>query len=402
VALPPGLSLEKGLTEEEAVVIALWNNAAFQELLTDLGIARGDLIQAGLLPNPEFVYYFPVHLKPFKYLFDMPLEAFWLKPIRVAAAGRELDRVSERLTQAALDLIRDTRQAYADVLLARGRQRVAEEAVRLRGQIAKLAEARLQEGDISVQEATAARIDVLLAQEDNIRIGFDIDLAEERLRNLLAIGVDRGPLHLNAGPPPQVPDLDAEQLTAQAVAERPDALAVEQAVAAAAERLRLSRLNWVRFLGIADATSGRGTGHELSQTFRVTLPIFNWNQGNIARAAAELDKAERQRLTVRNQIILDVHQAHYRFTQARKELEFLDGKVRPEVEAAIRRAERAYREGNTSYVVVLEATRQLIDSHLRQEQLQAELRRAWAELERSVGRHLVSPSPRAGPKELPP
>ena len=52
VTLPPGAAFEDGVTEDEAVAIALWNNAAFQELLGDLGLTRGDLIQAGLLPQP--------------------------------------------------------------------------------------------------------------------------------------------------------------------------------------------------------------------------------------------------------------------------------------------------------------------------------------------------------------
>ncbi len=179
------------------------------------------------------------------------------------------------------------------------------------------------------------------------------------------------------------------------MASRPDALAAEQNATAAAERLRLARLGWVRLLGIGDATSGQRTGHEFGPGFRATLPLFNWNQGNITRARAELEKAERQRQTVRNQIILDVHQAHQRYVQALAELEILNSKVRPEVESAIRRTELAYREGNTPYVVVLETTRQLLDSRLRQQQLQAELRRSWAELERSVGRRLETVAPRA-------
>jgi len=32
LAMPPGASFDDGLTEDEAVAIALWNNAAFQEL----------------------------------------------------------------------------------------------------------------------------------------------------------------------------------------------------------------------------------------------------------------------------------------------------------------------------------------------------------------------------------
>src|SRR5262245_18034184 len=42
VVMPNGASLADGLTEDEAVMIALWNNALFNELLTDLGVARGD------------------------------------------------------------------------------------------------------------------------------------------------------------------------------------------------------------------------------------------------------------------------------------------------------------------------------------------------------------------------
>ena len=169
---PNGAALEDGLTEEEAVLIGLWNNAAFQETLADLGIAHGDLIQAGLLPNPEVVYFFPVSEKPFKYLIDMPIEAIWLRPIRIAAAQREADRVCERLTQSALDLVRDVRQAHADVLLAQGRLAVAEEALRIRSRIAELAKARLEAGDISGQEAATARIDALLAEQELTRLRY--------------------------------------------------------------------------------------------------------------------------------------------------------------------------------------------------------------------------------------
>src|SRR5262249_53480223 len=95
LGVPDGFHLSPGLTEEQAVLIALWNNAAFHEFLTDLGIAHGDLVQAGLLPNPEFVYYFPMHLKPFKYILDFPIEALWLRPIRIAAAERESSRVGD-------------------------------------------------------------------------------------------------------------------------------------------------------------------------------------------------------------------------------------------------------------------------------------------------------------------
>ena len=388
IAYPNGITLADELTEEEAVLLALWNNAALLELLTDLGVAQGDLVQAGLLPNPEIVYFFPVTDKPYKYALDFPLEALWLRPIRVAAAEREVERVTQRLTQAGIDLIRDTRQAYADAVLAHGRRAVFADAVKIRGRIGSLAKARLDAGDISPQENATALIDSHRAQQDFSRTQFDIGIAEERLRNLMGVSIDRTPLQLQTTPRvyPAAPEIDL--LVMDATESRPDALAAAQFSASAAERLRLARIGWVRFLGILDATSGRNTGHEFSPAFRTTLPIFNWNQGGISRAEAELERAERQRQTVNNQIIMDVHQSHLRYAQAQAELEILNQQVRPEVESAIRRTDRAYQEGNTPYVVVLQTTQQLLDSRFREVQLQADLRRAWSDLERSVGRHL--------------
>jgi cobalt-zinc-cadmium efflux system outer membrane protein len=187
-----------------------------------------------------------------------------------------------------------------------------------------------------------------------------------------------------------MPDsVDLETLSIEASSSRPDLLAAEQAVAAAAERLRLSKLVWFRMLGILDATSGQDTGHEFGPAVRTTLPIFNWNQGSITRAEAELEKAERQRQTVRNQVLLDVQQAELRFAQSRAELDVLRQRVRNDVETAIRRTEIAYQEGETPYVVVLQTTQQLVDTRVREAQLEADVRRTWAELERSVGRHLT-------------
>ncbi|MGC4007456.1 MAG: TolC family protein [Pirellulales bacterium] len=391
VVFPNGISLHNELSEEEAVLLALWNNAAFLEQLTDLGIAHGDLVQAGLLPNPELLYYFPVSDKPFKYLFDFPLESLWLRPIRVAAAEREYDRVCQRLTQTGIDLIRDTRQAYADVLLAHGRLRVANDAVSIRSYVARIAKTRLDAGDISPQESSTALIDAS-RRSRSARIAFDIGIAEERLRNLMGVSADRTQLRLIHDRRAYPQSLDVEILATDATNSRPDALAASQFSAAAAERLRLSKIGWVRFLGVLDATSG-ANGHEFGPAVRMTLPVFNWNQGGIARAEAELEKAERQRQTVNNQILMDVHQAHLRFTQGQAELKVLVERVRPQVEQAIRQSENAYKEGNTPYVVVLQTTQQLIDSRNREVQLHTDLRRAWAELERSVGRHLDDLTP---------
>src|SRR6185503_6437187 len=126
-ALPPGVSPDDGLTEDEAVAVALWNNAAFQADLTALGFARADLIEAGQLRNPILTLLLPWGPKQLEFTAGFPLEVFWQRPRRVAAAKIDFERVAESLVQTGLNLVRDVRVAYADVALADDRARIASE-----------------------------------------------------------------------------------------------------------------------------------------------------------------------------------------------------------------------------------------------------------------------------------
>lgn len=388
IIVPENLQQGAPLSEEQAVVLALWNNALFHELLVELDLTKADLVQAGLLPNPEFVYYWPADNKPLKYLIDFPIESIWLRPMRIKATAAENERAAARVTQLALDLIRDTRVAYADLQLAHDRVKVAERAVELRENILKLAELRLKAGDASQQDVSTARIDMLQAMQDLTRLRYDVTIMEERLRNFIGLSAMTVALVPENVMFEARTSLEVEQLVAEAVQTRPDAVSAERAARAAEHRLRIARLGWVRFLGLVDATSGRASGHEVSPALRMTVPIFNQNQGGISRAKAEYDQLERRRLTVHNQIVLDVRTAFARYRQARAELDLLKSKTRPEVETSIRRAQAAFEKGGVTYLLVLEGNRQLIDTYVREAQLFAELRRSWAELERSVGRRL--------------
>ena len=385
--VPDTVQLNDGLSEAEAVQLALLNNAAFQELLVELGLSHSDLVQASLLPNPDFVYVFGTDLKPFKYLIELPLEAIVLRPSRMRAAGADWERTRERLTQAGIDLMRDTRLAYTDWALARERLEIAEENRRLRARIATITESRRNAGDATPLEESASQIDSLRAKQEATRAVSDLPIAEERLRNLTGLGAFRPDLTPQSAQPFVDRTVNVEHLVDEALINRPDVLAAQHGIDAAEGRLTLARLGWLRFLGIGDATSGQ-SGREFSPGFRVALPIFNWNQGAIARAEAERDRAIRQLRTVRERAIQEVRQAHKQHQQASADYKQWTTEIRPAVDVAIRRAENTYKEGGTSLLLVLETSRQMIDTRSREAQLRADLSKTWAELERSVGRKI--------------
>ena len=78
--LPPGASIDDGLTTQEAVAIALWNSPSFQATLADLGVARADLAEAGLLRNPIFSLLFPSDPKQLEWTLQFPFDALWQRP----------------------------------------------------------------------------------------------------------------------------------------------------------------------------------------------------------------------------------------------------------------------------------------------------------------------------------
>jgi cobalt-zinc-cadmium efflux system outer membrane protein len=386
------------LREDHAVDLALRHNAAFHEQLTDLQLSWADVVQAGLVPNPDLNLLFPLGPKQTEGTLTFPLEFLWLRDKRVRAARAAADRTSERLVQVAMDLIRDVRLAYADLALARERVALLTEAAELRGRVAELAGARVRAGDATPLDAVTARADALRAREEARRLEHDAAISEERLRALLGMGADRTPIALAALDPTGLGEANVDALVEQAVADRADARAATLAVNAARERTRLARSEVFTFSGIVDANERGSKGFEAGPGMKLALPVFNQNQGAVARADAELERAVRQQATLRDRIILDVREAHARFVQARQDLEAWRTQIRPAMEEAVRLSERAYRVGETPLVTVLDASRQLLDGRVREAQAASDLRRARAELERGVGRRIdVAPVTQPAP-----
>ena len=103
------------------------------------------------------------------------------------------------------------------------------------------------------------------------------------------------------------------------------------------------------------------------------------------RAHAEIERAAWQYVEVRRQVTLQVREASLLRDHAAQALGILRSRVLPLVEQEIRRAEKIYGDGQVSYLVVLEATRQRADAGLREAELMANIRRAQARLDHGVG-----------------
>ena len=110
-------TLKKPLGVNDAVQIALLNNRSLQATYEDLGIAQADLVQAGLLKNPNFFasIRFPNH-GPVSPDAEFSIAADFLDmllvPLRKQIAADRLTAAQRRVADAVLEMEHQVRVAF--------------------------------------------------------------------------------------------------------------------------------------------------------------------------------------------------------------------------------------------------------------------------------------------------
>jgi cobalt-zinc-cadmium efflux system outer membrane protein len=389
--VPPGVLLDDGLTEEEAVAVALWNSEDFQVGIAELGFARADLLEAGLLRNPVLALLFPIGPKQLEATLRFPVEVLWERPRRVAAANVAMEAAAERLVQTGLDLAAAVKAAHADLLLGADRLRLAEETAEMLRRIDQLTRSRLVAGDISELEARAARVDAARAGQEAVVARYEVEIADAGLRGLLGFAVE-GP---ELDPVAEAPRAEAcgpvEDLLADALASRPDLRAAELGVEGAAARLGWERSRVLALTAVLDANGSGQEGFEMGPGLDIGIPIFDRNQVGRARADAALRRAAHTYAAARQRVATEVVVALARYDQSREARSQWRDAVTVPLEENVAAAEASFAAGDVSYLFVLENTRRLAEARLRGGEIDADLRRARARLERATGRACAAP-----------
>ncbi len=391
--VPAGVNLSDGVTQDEAVALALWNSAEFQVTLSELGFARADLLEAGLLTNPILSLLFPLGPKQFEATLRWPIEVLWQRPRRVAAARFATDATAERLVQAGLDLALSVKVAYADLGLAIARAGIADESAGLVTRIGELTQSRLAAGDISALEGRAAIVDAARARQDALRARHDVVIARERLRALIGFALDGPTFDITPESSPTTDCGPAAARLREAIVSRPDVRAAEIGVEAAAARLGWEKSRILTLTAVLDANGWGRDAFEIGPGVDVSLPIFNTNQAGRARAETELTRAAAAYAAAQQRAAAELREAAAQFEQARESrVSWRDTIVSP-LRLNVSAAEGSFKTGDTSYLFVLENSRRLIEAQVREREIDADLQRARARIERAMGRACGSAEP---------
>jgi cobalt-zinc-cadmium efflux system outer membrane protein len=387
--IPEWVTLDDGLSQDEAIALALWNNAQLQADLATLGFARADLLEAKMISNPAFSLLFPIGPKALETDLGIPIDILWQRPHHIAMANLDAQSLAESLITNGLDLIRNVQITYVNLWLYQKKLELAKEDVQLKNEIGRITQARLKTGDISSVAADIAFVDSLESTSNMNSLLKETDITNQQLNTLL--GLSRKDITYNIGAIniPGKPTVSIDTLFQTALAARPDLRAAELEIEAKGKKIGWEKSKIYNFIAIIDAKDEGEDFLTIGPGIQLDIPIFNQNQSQIAYAEAEFEQAARKYEALRQNIILQVHQAFTRYLSDYEEYKLWKNDIIPSLQKKVEQETKSFKIGEMSYLMIVESMQKLIDSKVHLVESIGNLLIDTAELNYWVGKKLI-------------
>ena len=359
------------ITLEDATAKAI--NAAPRLKASEAGLeaAKGLREQAGYWPNPRIGIeaedvggsgqFSGISGAEITYGVTQQIEIGGKRSSRVAAAEQGVALSQLDIDIERLNLMRDVHVAYADAVAAQETLRLAEERKELAQQLHRTVKKRVQAAREPEIQQSKASIGVSTANFNLSRAEREFQHTKHVLSSLWAGHEDN--FHLadehfyELQPPP------AEHEVETLLEKTPDVKRWD-----VEHQRRTSLIDVEESQAIPDpevAVGVRDLRGEGEQAFMVGLsipiPVFNANQGNIAKARSDALQVESQghhaELTLRNEVFQHLEDLINAYEQANS----LKGDIIPSAEKAFRLSREGYQAGSFPYIEVLDAQRTLFE-----------------------------------------
>lgn len=361
----------------------------------DIGIARGQRIQSGALPNPTISYeqdnsfgsgvYRGTRSAESTLQISQMFELWGKRDARIAVGQAGLDAAAIERQAVRLEILSETAIAFVNVLGLQRRIHILDEHVQALDKITPLLQRRVEAGASSVAETGRAEAASALVKADRERTKASLASARRELAILMGDATPRfssvsGRLEA-VGRPPKFQSVIA------AIDANPQLVRWTAVYAQRNAELLLARLK-----PYPDVTASVGWRHynetgdnAVRLSLSVPIPVFDQNQGNILSAQENLAKTRAQQKANRNTLIVLAGRAYDSLEGALKELALLRTVAIPKARDAATAISEGYGQGRYSLLEVLDAQSSLVQARLREQEAQQNFHVAVATIEGLVG-----------------
>ncbi len=365
-------SEQKTITLEELQQMALQKNPTFGQSAANIQAAQGRKKQSGLYPNP-IVGYQGEQIRGGS--FHGGEQGFFVQQDIVLGGKLGLNRkiFDQELKQAETEAEEQKLRVVTNVRMSYIQALAAQQTLELRQNLSKLTNDAVETSHQLANVGQADAPDVLESEVEAQQAQLAVTIAEQSQRRVwkalvAVVGNPRLPLMRLQGKLEDTPPVNADELVEKIVSESPAVriaeLGVKRAEAALA-RVKREPIPDLQLRGGIQQngellSDGRSVGLQGFADVGVRIPIFNRNQGNIATAKADAERAKREvervKLVLRERAATVVQ--NYTFSQTA--VDRYKNQMIPRAQKAYAMYTKKYQEMAAAYPQVLIAQRTLM------------------------------------------
>jgi outer membrane protein, heavy metal efflux system len=403
-AIPPAMqSTGQGpvkITLDEAIQMALAHNHTLLAARTTITQNEAQEVTANLRPNPvllgdaQFLPIFNWNQFDANYVdedaqFDLGVSYLFergkKRQHRLAAAKDATAVTRSTVADNERTLTFQVAQLFTNVQLAESTLELAQQDLKSFQNSVDISKERYRAGDISEDDYLKIKLQLLQFQSDAAQAALARVQALDDLRQ--QIGRESVPMDYDvAGPFDYVPlNAKEDDLEMKALSTRPDLRAAQQGVTAATSQYELAKANGkkditgqINYTHIADLSTASLFG-------QIQIPIFDRNQGEIARTKSTITQAQEQERAAADQVLTDVADAYDGVQTNNQIIQLYRSGYLDDAQQDRDISEYAYKRGAASLLDFLDAERSYRATQLAYRQSLAAYLLALEQLREAVG-----------------
>ena len=388
------------ITLDQAIHFASQHNHALQAARTTIDQSKAEEITANLRPNPVLIgdaLYIPF-FQPSEFSsdymnntaeFDLGLSYLFergkKRQHRLRAAKDQTAVTRSLVADDERSLTFQVASQFIAVQLAESVLDLAQQNLKSFQNTVNISQERYRTGDIGDDDFLKIKLQMLQFQTDVSQAKLARVQGLSDLRQLL--GYDSVPADYDVAGSFEYQPLhgNLEDLQAKALAARPDLRAARQGITAAQSQYQLAKAQ-----GKQDVTGQLMYTHtaainSASIYGQIQIPIFDRNQGEIARTEHAITQAQQQERATADQVLTDVRDAYEAVQSNNQVIRLYQSGYLDEAKQDLDISQYAYRRGAASLLDFLDAARSYRSIELGYRQSLASYLTALEQLREAVG-----------------
>ncbi len=397
---PPAPPPSVVITIEQAIELAKKNNPTLQANRTLISQNKEQEVTANLRPNPvlswdaQFLPLFSPDLWSNNYIdntaqFDLGVGYLFergRKRQHRLQAAKDLTAVTEaQVADAERTTVESAAQQFITALLAKANLEFAIQVLDSYQHTVNISQEQYKAGGLS-------KVDLLKIQLQTLQ--FQSDVSAARIAKAQALGSLRQLVGFDSVPRDydvagdltyQPLSLRLEDLQARAVALRPDLQAAQRSVTSATSQIGLAKANAKQDLNVTFDYSHVNAANVGSFFFNIPLPIFNRNQGEVARTYFALTQSQLMEKAAEQQVLTDVKNSYELVRNSAEVVDLYNNGYLQQAQQALEITQFSYQHGAASLLDFLDAERSYRSTELSYRQALATYMGALEQLRQAVG-----------------